>query len=62
MVAGQSGLLMGHVVSLVVEVLHSGSGPVTIQNLNMVAVIVRVKKWIAGPVILNSVQVRNFTT
>jgi len=62
MVAGQSGLLMEHVVSLVVEVLHFGSGPVTIQSLNMVAVIVRVKKWIAGPVILNSVQVRNFTT
>ena len=61
MVAGQSGLLMEYVVSPVVEVLHLDSEPVTIQNLNMVAVIVRVKQWIAGPVILNSVQVRNFS-
>ena len=62
MVAGQSGLPMAHVVSLVVKVLNSDSELVPTHHLNMVAVIVRVKQWTAGLVIPTSVQVRNSTT
>ena len=51
---------MAHVVNLVEEVFNSGSEPVTIHNLNMVAVTVMVKKWTANPAVLTSVQVRKF--
>ena len=62
MVAGQSGLPMAHVISLVVEMLNQDSELVPTHHLNMVAVIVRVKQWTADLAIPTSVQVRNSTT